>query len=186
MVEGLPAATPDTPRSAAARGSARRPRRLDGFLKSTGLGAEQLDKRDTGKGEFWFAIIAKKGRPTPRGGQEVVEAAMAALPWPKSMRWGAHAVRWVRPIQRILCLFAGAVVPVAFGPVVAGDTTAGHRFLAPERFAVKDFADYFARLENARVMFDPAQRRHAILAQAEAAAAAEGMSCATIPACSTR
>ncbi len=174
VVEGLQTAQPDTaevrrgPRVGAPEPA------VIGFLASTGLDLNQLEKRDTGKGEFWFAVIAKPGRPTPAVVQEVIEAAMAVLPWPKSMRWGTNSVRWVRPIQSLLCLFAGAVVPVQFGPVTAGATTAGHRFLAPEPFAVTDFADYFARLENAKVMLDPLERRHSILRQAEAAAAAEG------------
>ena len=124
---------------------------------------------------FYFAVINKKGRPTPDVLREVVEAAMAGFPWPKSQRWGANSVRWVRPIQSILCLFDGAVVPVVFGPIEAGDSTAGHRFLAPARFAVKDFAEYLARISAAKVILDPAERRHAILAQAEAAALREGL-----------
>ncbi|MBF0325039.1 MAG: glycine--tRNA ligase subunit beta [Alphaproteobacteria bacterium] len=175
VVEGLPLAGPDV------REERRGPRvgapeqAMAGFLASTGLTLEQLEKRDTGKGEFWFANIEKKGRATALVIKETVETAMAEFPWPKSMRWGANAVRWVRPIQSILCLFEGSVVPVSFGPISAGDSTEGHRFLAPARFSVKDFADYAARLANAKVMLDPFERRHDILRQAEAAVAKEGL-----------
>ena len=174
VVEGLATATPDVSEERRGPRLGAAPQAMEGFLKSTGLTPGQLEKRDTGKGEFWFAVLARKGRPTAEVAREVIEAAMAEFPWPKSMRWGANTVRWVRPIQSILCLFDGAVVPVAFGPITAGNTTAGHRFLAPARFAVADFAEYFAGLENAKVMLDPTERRHAILRQAEAAAAAEG------------
>jgi glycyl-tRNA synthetase beta chain len=148
---------------------------MDGFLKSTGLSIEQLEQRDTGKGVFWFAMIHKPGRPTPEALTELIEATLAAFPWPKSQRWGANTVRWVRPLQSILALFDGAVVPVGFGPVVAGDATRGHRFLAPDSFAVADFADYSKKLRNAKVILDPAERRATILGGAQRLAAAEGL-----------
>jgi glycyl-tRNA synthetase beta chain len=175
VVEGLPLAGPDVAEERRGPRVGAPEQAMDGFLKASGLPLDQLEKRDTGKGEFWFAVISKKGRPTPEVVTEAVEAAMANFPWPKSQRWGANTVRWVRPVQSILCLFAGAVVPVTFGPITASNTTRGHRFLAPAEFAVKDFADYFARLAEAKVMLDPVERRHAILRQAEEAAAAEGL-----------
>ena len=175
VAEGLPVATPDVseerrgPRVGAPEAA------LDGFLKSTGLALDQLETRDTGKGEFYFAVIAKKGRATADLLTQVVEAAMAAFPWPKSMRWSNHAVRWVRPIQSMVALFNGDVVPLSFGPVSAGAISRGHRFLAPDAFTVADFADYAAKLAAAKVILDPVERRHAIRAQAEAVAADHGL-----------
>ena len=125
---------------------------------------------------FYFAVINRKGRATVEVAKEVIEAAMADFPWPKSQRWGANTVRWVRPLQSILCLFDGAVVPVEFGPISAGNVSRGHRFLAPADFTVRDFADYAAKLAAAKVVLDPVERRHAILRQAEDAAAREGLS----------
>jgi glycyl-tRNA synthetase beta chain len=174
VVEGLPAAAPDVSEERRGPRVGAPDAALDGFLKSAGLARDQLERRDTGKGEFWFAVIDRKGRPTRDVLTESVEAVLAGFPWPKSMRWGSHTVRWVRPIRSLLCLFDGQVVPVVFGPVAAGDVTAGHRFLAPEPFAVTDYADYARRLTEAKVILDPVERRHAILSQAEAAAAAAG------------
>jgi len=175
VIEGLPAAGPDVAEEKRGPRVGAPDQAMDGFLKSTGLALSQLEKRDTGKGEFWFAVINKKGRPTPEALKEVVEATLAGFPWPKSQRWGANQVRWVRPVQSILALFDGAVVPVAFGPHTAGDSTAGHRFLAPARFTVNDFADYAEKLAEAKVILDPLERRHAILSAAEAAALREGL-----------
>jgi glycyl-tRNA synthetase beta chain len=170
VVEGLPAAGPDVSEERRGPRVGAPEQAMAGFLSSTGMALDQLEKRDTGKGEFWFAVIQKKGRPTADVAAEAVEGAMAAFPWPKSMRWGANTQRWVRPIKSILCLLDGRVVPLTFGPVASGDSTEGHRFLASERFVVKDFADYAARLAAAKVMLDPVERRHEILRQAEAAA----------------
>jgi len=175
VIEGLPLAGPDVAEEKRGPRVGSPAQAMDGFLKSTGMAVEQLEQRDTGKGVFFFAVINKKGRPTPEVLTDVIAETMAGFPWPKSMRWGANSVRWVRPVQSILCLLDGAVVPVSFGPVTAGDLTRGHRFLAPESFRVTGFADYLAKLRRARVMLDPVERRHAILAGAEALAGAEGL-----------
>ena len=175
VIEGLPAAGPDVSEEKRGPRVGSPAQAMDGFLKSTGMAVEQLEQRDTGKGVFYFAVINRKGRPTVEALKDVVEEAMAAFPWPKSQRWGANSVRWVRPIQSIIALFDGQVVPICFGPITAGDLTAGHRFLAPEIFRVKDFADYADKLRHAKVMLDPVERRHAILSGAEALAAAEGL-----------
>jgi glycyl-tRNA synthetase beta chain len=174
VVENLPVAQPDISEERRGPRVGAPAQAMDGFLKSTGLSLEQLEQRDVGKGEFWFAVMSKKGRATAEVLKEIIEAAMATFPWPKSMRWGANTVRWVRPVQSILCLFDEAVVPVTFGPVTAGDRSCGHRFLAPDWFQVTDFSQYFARLANAKVMLDPVERRHSILRQAEERAVAEG------------
>jgi len=150
---------------------------VQGFLKASGLASlDQCEKRDTGRGEFWFAVVRKSGRPTAAVLAEALPAAIGDMPWPKSMRWGAGAMRWVRPLQRVVCLFDGAVVPVALAnPVPVGATTAGHRFMAPEPFEVASFADYEKKLLAAHVILDGAARQAKILGEAEALAAASGV-----------
>jgi len=149
---------------------------VQGFLRGAGLTSlDQCEKRDTGKGEFWFAVVEKPGEATRDALVRILPEALAQLPWPKSMRWGDHSLRWVRPLHSILCLFEGEVVPFKFGHLVAGDGTAGHRFQAPERFAVRDAADYLRRLRAAYVEPDFAVRRAAVLKDASFAAANEGL-----------
>ena len=175
VIGDLPSATPDISEERRGPRVGSPEQALDGFLKGAGVTLDQCEQRDTGKGVFYFAVIRKSGRQTADLVKELVEQTMAAFPWPKSMRWGAGSVRWVRQLQSILCLFDGKVVPVKFGGVAAGDRTRGHRFQAPAAFAVRDFADYRAKLAEAKVLLDPAERRAAILDQARAAAAAEGL-----------
>ena len=175
VIGDLPKATPDISEERRGPRVGAPEQALDGFLKGAGVTLEQCEQRDTGKGVFYFAVIAKKGRPTSEVIKEVVEQAMASFPWPKSMRWGSDSVRWVRPLQSILCLFDGEVVPVSFGKLTAGNQSRGHRFLAPAEFSVKNAADYRDKLAAAKVVLDPAERRDAILRAAHAAAAKEGL-----------
>lgn len=159
---------------------------IEGFLRSTGMTRDQLDIRDEKKGQAYFAVIEKPGRPAAGIIAEVLEHTIRNFPWPKSMRWGAGNLRWVRPLHSILCLLsdeAGAeVVPLAVDGIVAGNTTGGHRFLAPNRFAVTGFDDYAAKLRRAYVILDSAEREAAILQGAQNLAFAAGMELVADPA----
>ncbi|SFC98555.1 glycine--tRNA ligase subunit beta [Tropicimonas isoalkanivorans] len=139
---------------------------LEGFLRATGLTKDQLEARDEKKGQVWFARVTKQGRPAAEIVAEVLEQTIRTFPWPKSMRWGAGTLRWVRPLHSILCLLtddAGStVVPLEIDGIVAGNTTRGHRFLAPEPFAVTGFDDYVTSLKRVYVILDPAERAEAI------------------------
>ncbi|QDL92806.1 glycine--tRNA ligase subunit beta [Paroceanicella profunda] len=152
---------------------------LEGFLRSTGLTKDQLVARDDKKGQVWFAVIDRPGRPAEEVIAEVLEAAIRTFPWPKSMRWGAGTLRWVRPLHSILCILsdeAGArVVPLEVDGIRAGATTEGHRFMAPGRFSVTSFEDYEAKLTRARVMLNPEDRAEHIWADASAQAFAQGL-----------
>jgi len=98
------------------------------------------------------------------------------FPWPKSMRWGTGTLRWVRPLKRIVCLFDGAVVPFDIDGIASGDVTEGHRFMGSgQPFAVRDFADYRAKLEREHVLLDATDRRLKILEAARAVCQARGL-----------
>jgi glycyl-tRNA synthetase beta chain len=135
---------------------------LEGFLRSSGLTLDQLEVRDDKKAQVYFAVVEKPGRSADAIVAEVLESAIRNFPWPKSMRWGSGSLRWVRPLQSILCLLvdeAGArVVPLDVDGITAGNTTEGHRFMGAGRFAVTSFDDYRVKLGRAKVMLDAAER----------------------------
>ena len=159
---------------------------LQGFLRSTGLTKEQLQLRDDKKGQVWFAVMERPGRAAAEIVAEVVEAAIRTFPWPTSMRWGAGSLRWVRPLHAILCLLTDEsgpeVVPLTVDHLTAGDTTEGHRFMAPGRFRVSGFEDYRAKLRRAFVMLDATERAAAIEADAATLAFARGLEVVPDPA----
>ncbi|KAF0173089.1 MAG: glycyl-tRNA synthetase beta chain [Rhodobacteraceae bacterium] len=152
---------------------------LEGFLRSTGLSKDQLEVRDDKKAQVYFAVIEKPGRAAATIIAEVLEATIRNFPWPKSMRWGNGSLRWVRPLQSILCLLsdeAGAhVVPLSVDGIAAGNTTEGHRFLGAGRFSVQGFDDYVVKLKRASVVLDSAEREAAIWQGAQNLAFAAGM-----------
>ena len=135
---------------------------LDGFLRSTGLTMDQLHIHEDKKGAFYVAHFQKPGRLAAEILAEVLEKTIRTFPWPKSMRWGSGSLRWVRPLHSIIALMvteAGAeVVPLDIDGITAGNTTRGHRFMAPGAFTVSSFEDYAAKLKRAFVVLDAAER----------------------------
>ncbi|WP_298846073.1 glycine--tRNA ligase subunit beta [uncultured Ruegeria sp.] len=152
---------------------------IEGFLRGASLTRDQLEQRETPKGAVYFATIEKAGRPAAEIIAEVLDATIRNFPWPKSMRWGSGIMRWVRPLHSILCILTdetGAqVVPMEVGGISSGDTTAGHRFMAPNRFSVTSFEDYAAKLKRAFVVLSPDERSEHIWNDAENMAFAAGL-----------
>ena len=110
---------------------------------------------------------------------EILPEVVRQFPWPKSMRWGEGQFTWVRPLHSIIATFGPEteepkVVRFEVGGIEAGNSTCGHRFLAPKSFEVRRFADYERKLEKAKVVLDAARREEIILADAKNLAFAQG------------
>ena len=152
---------------------------VEGFLRGAGLTRDQLEERDTPKGAVYFATIEKPGRPAAEIVAEVLEATIRNFPWPKSMRWGSGSLRWVRPLHSIVCVLSDeagtSVVDLDIDGIKSGDSTCGHRFMAPARFSVTGFDDYAAKLKRACVVLDAAERAEAIWQDATNQAFASGL-----------
>ncbi len=149
---------------------------IDGFLRSTGLTIHQLTKQDDKKGAFYLAVISKAGRAATDVIAELVPNIIRSFPWPKSMRWGTGSLKWVRPLHSILCTFDGEVVPFDVDGIVSGNTTHGHRFMAPAEIKARRFEDYDDALRKAHVIVDATARAETIRAEAKNLSFAQGLS----------
>ncbi len=150
---------------------------VQGFLKSAGVTLDQCDVEEDkkGKGAFYVVRIDKPGRDTTDVISEVIPGVVRKFPWPKSMRWGSGSLRWVRPLQSILCVFDGEVVPFEIDGIQSNNFTRGHRFLNPDQITVTAYDDYEQSLRSAHVMLDSAERRQAIRTEAANLAFAKGL-----------
>ena len=176
VIDGLPEKTPDVKEERKGPKVGAPQQAIDGFLRAAGLKSiDEATVQEDKKGAFYVAVTEKKGRDTAALIADIVPAVIRAFPWPKSMRWGAGSLRWVRPLHSVLCIFGGKMVPFEIDGIKSGNTTRGHRFMGGDAFAVKDFADYEMKLLDARVVLDPAKRAHFIDAGAKALAEAEGL-----------
>lgn len=152
---------------------------IDGFLRGAGVTRDDLEERETPKGAIFFATITKPGRPAAEIVAEVLEETIRTFPWPKSMRWGAGSLRWVRPLHAILCITTAEdgheIVPLDIDGILSGDTTEGHRFMGAGRFAVSSFEDYETKLKRNYVVLNPTDRQEHIWNDATNMAFAQGL-----------
>ncbi|APE43019.1 glycine--tRNA ligase subunit beta [Sulfitobacter alexandrii] len=178
-LEGMLAASPRTVEERKGPKADAPEKAIEGFLRGAGVSRDALEERETPKGTILFARIEKPGRPAAEIVAEVLERTIRTFPWPKSMRWGNGTLKWVRPLHSIICLISdesGAeVVPLDIDGIRAGDSTRGHRFMAPDSFAVTGFEDYEAKLARACVTLDPQARADTIWHDATNLAFAAGM-----------
>ncbi|HEX8826569.1 MAG TPA: glycine--tRNA ligase subunit beta, partial [Xanthobacteraceae bacterium] len=159
---------------------------IAGFLKGAGLKSlSEAKVQPDKKGDFYVAVIERPGRAALDVIAEILPEVIKSFPWPKSMRWGAQSkepgsLQWVRPLHAIVATFGPEteepdIVPFAVDGIRAGNETRGHRFMAPEPFTVRRFADYSSKLDKAKVVLDAERRRNIILTEAKQLAFAQGL-----------
>jgi glycyl-tRNA synthetase beta chain len=147
------------------------PQALEGFLRKTGLTEEQLEERDG----IYFAVIERAGRSAAEILADTIRRIVAEFPWPKSMRWGAGSLRWVRPLHGIVAILGEEIVPVEIDGILSGATTVGHRFHHPGPITIGGACDYIEKLRACHVIVDQEERERLIREGAEAAARAAGL-----------
>lgn len=184
-VHGIPARQPDLKNERKGPKIGAPDAAVQGFLKATGLASlDEAKIQSDPKGDFYIALIEKPGRATLDVLAEILPVIVRTFPWPKSMRWGARsaksgALTWVRPLHSIIATFGPEtedpdVVKFSIDGIEAGQTTYGHRFMAPAAISVRRFDDYEAKLKAAKVVLDPQARKDIILVDAKQLAFAQG------------
>ena len=174
-VEGLPKAQPDVKEERRGPRADAPEKAIDGFLKANGVTLSQCEKRNTGKGEFWFVVIEQSGLPTAGVIKKLLPESIDKLQWPKSMRWGEGSFRWVRPLRRVMCVLDGESLSIEVGEgITSSNTTSGHRFMGSGPFEVKSFAEYQKKLEINKVVLDAACRMNRIVSKSKELAEADG------------
>ena len=176
VIEGLPAQQADVSEERKGPRVDAPDAAIQGFLRSTGMTRDQLKvQKDAKGGEFYLAVIERKGRPTPQVLAELIPEVIKSFPWPKSQRWGSGELTWVRPLHSILCTFDGEVVPFEVGTVGSSNTTRGHRFLGNDVITVRRYDDYVDQLKRAHVILSAADRKAQILHDAKQLAHAQNL-----------
>jgi glycyl-tRNA synthetase beta chain len=127
----------------------------EGFLKKTGLRADQIQVRE---GRLW-AQVKETGRPAQELLPEMFQGLIKGLAFPKSMRWEPTQVRFARPVRWIVALLGSEVVPVTFADVTSGRTTRFHPLHATKQLELKSTAEYETVLEQGWVILSVAKRR---------------------------
>ena len=145
-----------------------------GFAKSQGVAMADLQTQTTDRGEYLTVEKKTVGRPTAACLPEILPATLATLSFPKSMRWNASRVAFVRPIRWIVALYDGAIVPFEYAGVASGDISYGVRTMTPSTFRVTDFNSYQTEMMRRHVVIDPQARYNRIAAEITALAEEAG------------
>jgi glycyl-tRNA synthetase beta chain len=131
-----------------------------GFAASQGVAVQDLELRQTPKGQYLFAVKGEEGRPAGEVLRELVPQIIAKLSFPKSMKWNEAGVRFARPVRWLLALYGGAMLPIEVAGIKAGHKTYGHRILGGKKgVAVRDYASYESALKRVGVVVDQDKRR---------------------------
>ncbi|MGF1543840.1 MAG: glycine--tRNA ligase subunit beta [Parvularculaceae bacterium] len=176
VAAGLPARQPDRREEKKGPRVGAPAKAIEGFLKSAGLDdLSACETREDKKGAYYVAVVEREGRPTAALIAEFAVDVARGFSWPKSMRWGDGELRWVRPLRSVLCAYDGDVVDFEIDGLRSGDTTYGHRFMAPSPIAARSFEAYASALRAAKVELDGATRRETIAVEARTLCEAQGL-----------
>ncbi|MBR3384183.1 MAG: glycine--tRNA ligase subunit beta [Atopobiaceae bacterium] len=127
----------------------------EGFARKNGTTADALVRRaDTDGNEYVFAERSVASVPALELLSALCEQTIGSIQWPnyRSQRWGSEHQTFVRPIRWICALLGQEVIPVSYADVTSGNTTRGHRVLAPGEHVVPEPASYEQVLEDAFVL----------------------------------
>lgn len=177
VAEGLPTKSADVKEERKGPKVGAPEKALAGFLRGAGLDSiDQATIQENKKGQFYVAVIEKPGIETTEIIAKMVPEIIREFHWPKSMRWGSGDLRWVRPLQRILCTFDGEVVPFDVDGIASSNVTQGHRVMGPGPFTVRRFEDYSDVLKNKGfVIYDREERKETIEVEANTLCEAQGL-----------
>ena len=141
-----------------------------GFARGQGVDIAELETVTTEKGEYICARKKLAGEETKKLLAQLLPPFILAIPFQKSMRWMNLDMRFARPIHWIVALFGGEVIPFSVENISSGNTSCGHRFMAPHSFEVKNFDDYLQKTRERFIIVDPGERERIITEEAEKAA----------------
>lgn len=147
---------------------------LQGFAAKAGIDWTALERTSDAKGERFVLRSVTPGAKTATLLPEIVREAIAAMPIPKPMRWGAHEYAFARPVHWLVLLHGKDVVDAELLGLKSDRMSRGHRFMADKQVWLSEPADYTESLKAANVLVDADARRERIVAEVNAAAAQAG------------
>ena len=177
-IEGLPAKSADVKEERKGPKVGAPEKAVEGFLRGAGLNSidEAEVRSDPKKGDFYIAVREVPGRPLPDIIASLVPEVVRSFHWPKSMRWGRGDLRWVRPLQRVLCIFDGKVVDFEIDGLKSGNETEGHRVHGRGPFTVSSFEQYRTVIQaEGSVVLSREDRRLLIEEQAQKVCLTRGL-----------
>ena len=146
-----------------------------GFARGKGVSPESLERRDENGVEYVYAVKETPSVDVASLLPELLGNLITSIQWPKSQRWGSRREQFSRPVRWLFAMLGDVVVPVEFAGLTAGNTTCGHRFLAPGPHEVANADELINVLRGAYVVPSEAEREASIREQVKAIEAETGL-----------
>lgn len=144
------------------------------FAQKAGVPLKEIFIARTAKGEYLAARKVEKGEAAGRLLKTILPQVIAALPFPKTMRWGRRSETFARPVHSLTALLGETVVRFSWAGITSGRNCAGHSFMSPATVAISRPEAYEKSLRQRFVLADIAQRKEAVLREINKAATALG------------
>jgi glycyl-tRNA synthetase beta chain len=146
-----------------------------GFARGKGVDPANLERRDENGTEYVYAVKETPSVDVAALLPELLGNLITAISWPKSQRWGSRREQFSRPVRWLFAMLGDVVVPVEFAGLTAGNTTRGHRFLAPGPYEVANADSLIETLRGAHVVPSEDEREASIREQVKAIEAETGL-----------
>ncbi len=145
-----------------------------GFARSCGVDVAALGRFKSNEGEWLCYEQRVAGRRLFDVLPDMVNLALAGLPIPKRMRWGAHTAEFVRPAHWVVMLYGADVIDGEVLGLKSGRITHGHRFMHGAPITLAHADQYETSLaEPGHVIASFAARRSKVRELIEATARSE-------------
>ena len=144
------------------------------FSAKLGCTVAELRQVSTPKGDYLAGTRREPGKAATVLLPSALKSLVLAIPFRKSMRWGAGEVAFGRPIQWLVALLGDELLEVTIAGITSGRTSRGHRFLSPSPVVLNEAGEYLAALRAAHVLADPEERASVMRDRLDAAATSLG------------
>lgn len=141
-----------------------------GFARSVKADINDLQRLKTDQGEWLQYSLMQAGRSLSDILDQQLSDVINKIPMPKTMRWGNHSHRFIRPVHWFVALHGSSILPLQLFDLAASNVSYGHRIHSQTPITLSHADDYHAALKGAYVLADPKARQQRILEQVDSLA----------------
>ncbi len=131
---------------------------LDGFIRSSKIEKNDLYKKKTEKGEFYFYKTKSKTLKTHDLLVDFIPKILGNYQWKKSMKWGEFDLSWGRPLKSILSVFDKKIINFEFHHLVSSNSTFIDKDLEEKKKTFENFKTYENFFKKQGIFIDQNKR----------------------------
>ena len=135
---------------------------IKGFIRSNQIEKQNLYKKETEKGNFFFFKTKSKKLYTHELLEEFVPKLLNKIQWEKSMRWGNFSLNWGRPLKSILAIFNKKTLKFKFHHIQSSNSTFADKDFEEKKIKFSDFKKYKNFFKKKQIIIDPVERKKII------------------------